>query len=539
MQDICNLINSAAETVWFFRQQYFFRGQGQLKKLILDLQQILQEIVDVAGTEFLNQMGIAELLDAQEKGDEILIADVIEGQLLPSLECLIQNLQQDQPIEHIDYLSSNLQVLRDKGENQLAKMIEKASARQGTSYAPEYTASGQVTVRLVEDGKDYYVSGNNNPYRDALYFVQGNMEPDKYQYVIIGTGLFFEVEALLKQRPDVEIVVVEEDAYLLKMALKYRELSAILSDDRITIECCEYVRYIEKTDVDNQGILIRKPAMKHMENLDCRMILKRFFVKAMTIKEQAYVLEKEFRQNIKLAEKIKSIDECKEKFVGRTVYLVAGGPSLNGTIEMLKRREKDSVILCVGTSASVLKKEEIAPDFVIITDVAEGIFHQINNNVDPEKTALLYMISANAKAVASFSGQKYAIFQKGFDLAEDYAGKHNYMLVSTGGSVSTTALDICIRFGCKKVICLGLDLAYTDNKTHAAGTHRCSDISKELDMPMVKNVDGKMIPTSLNLSCYQKWIENRISDEEKVEFVNISNGAYIDGMRNLKPIDVI
>lgn len=41
-----------------------------------------------------------------------------------------------------------------------------------------------------------------------------------------------------------------------------------------------------------------------------------------------------------------------------------------------------------------------------------------------------------------------------------------------------------------------------------------------------------MIPTSLNLSCYHKWIEERISGEDEIEFVNISNGAYIDGMVN-------
>ena len=161
------------------------------------------------------------------------------------------------------------------------------------------------------------------------------------------------------------------------------------------------------------------------------------------------------------------------------------------------------------------------------------MYHQLNGNVDYEKTSLLYMISANAKAVASFAGKKYAIFQKGFNMAEDYAREHGFRLVNTGGSVSTTALDVCIGLGCRKVICLGLDLAYTGNRTHAEGTLSDDEISETQDMPMVKSVSGDMIPTSLNLSCYHKWIEHRIADERRVEFVNVSDGAYIEGMKNV------
>ena len=59
------------------------------------------------------------------------------------------------------------------------------------------------------------------------------------------------------------------------------------------------------------------------------------------------------------------------------------------------------------------------------------------------------------------------------------------------------------------------------------------EIFETQDMPMVKSVSGNMIPTSLNLSCYHKWIEHRIADERRVEFVNVSDGAYIEGMKNV------
>ena len=531
--DIINVIDISTEIVWLFRQQYFYRGNGILKKLTGELQSMLQSIVDIAGADYLNEMGVVELLDAQEKADEILIADIIEGQLLPSLERLIQGLQQNISLDSYDFYSDNTLILVNRGFKILVDELEHARERQACSYIPEYTATGHMTIRIKEKEEEYYVSGNNNPYRDALSFVQGNIEHDKYKYVILGPGMFFEVQALLRQRPDAEIVVVEEDAFLLKLALQYRDLSELLLDDRVSIECCEYDKYIYTNDLNDTCVMIRKPSLRHIENVDCRMSLERFFVKEMTVKEQAYVLEKEFRKNVAVETEVRSIDDCAKTFKGKTVYLVAGGPSLNNAIDILKNRQSDSIVLCVGTSVRRLKNEGIIPDYVIITDVADTMCCQLEGNIDYKKTSLLYMISANAKAVSAFEGKKYAIFQKGFDLAEDYAGEHGFKLINTGGSVSTTALDVCITLGCNKVVCLGLDLAYTGNKTHAEGTLGANEIAKTKNLPMVKSVSGEMIFTSLNLSCYHKWIENRIADEHDIEFINMSNGAYIKGMMNV------
>ena len=284
--DIINVIDISTEIIWLYRQQYFYRGNAMLKKLTSELQNILQSIVDIAGADYLNEMGVAELLDAQEKADEILIADVIEGQLLPSLERLIQGLQQGTPVASGDFFSKNAKTLLQRGFQTLVNKLESAVKRRDCSYISEYTATGHMTIRIKEKDGEYYVSGNNNPYRDALSFVQGNIEHDKYKYVILGAGMFFEAQALLRQRPDAEIVVVEEDAFLLKLALQYRDLPELLLDDRVSIECCEYDKYIYTHDLNDICVMIRKPSLRHIENVDYRMSLERFFVKEMTVKEQ-------------------------------------------------------------------------------------------------------------------------------------------------------------------------------------------------------------------------------------------------------------
>ena len=537
VQWIIDIIDSAEKTVWNYRKQFFNKGAVALRETLIFLQNHVDDLVALGGENIFLEMGFSMILDAQESEDEILVADVLEGQTIPALEQLIQSLQIDHSPEETSWLAKNISVLKSRGQKNLAQKIESAIPKDGCDYIAEYTASGHPTIGLTENGHFYYISGNNNPYRDAFTFVSANTGKKYYEYIIFGAGLFYEAEALLQLRPDVKLTITEPDLYLLKLALSLRDISEILGDERLALTDQSFTEILLNLDVDKTDVLIRKPSLRHNNDEKEREVLRIFFVKRMTILEQAYVLESEFRKNICADVQVKSVDDVASRFAGKKVYLVAGGPSLNGSIGLLKKSEEDAIILCVGTSAARLKSEGITPDFVIITDASDAIFDQINGNLDEKKTTLLYMCSANAKAVKSFDGEKYAVFQKDFYMAEEYAAKYGYSLVHTGGSVSTTALDICIRFGAKEVVCIGLDLAYTNNKSHADGTISCSEMIAGEMTPMVKSVSGKMIPTADNLHAFHIWIENRIRDEQDIKFVNISDGAYIQGMENISVSD--
>lgn len=202
-------------------------------------------------------------------------------------------------------------------------------------------------------------------------------------------------------------------------------------------------------------------------------------------------------------------------------------------IEVLRYRSKDDIILCVGTSAKRLLEADIVPDYVIISDGGEQIASQLAGLEEYPSIKLLYLCTANAKAVALFQGGKYAVFQKGYDEAEAYAERKKIELVTTGGSVSTTAMDLCIRYGCSRMVCLGLDLAYTNNQSHATGTLSEIATNSKGGTYLVKSVDGKKVATIPSLNMFRKWIEQRIMNEQQVEFINISDGAYIDGMNNI------
>lgn len=101
----------------------------------------------------------------------------------------------------------------------------------------------------------------------------------------------------------------------------------------------------------------------------------------------------------------------------------------------------------------------------------------------------------------------------------------------TGGSVTTTALDIALKFGAENIIFVGVDLAYTDGSSHAKGVGR--KITSREGLRKVKSCMGTEIYTSKNLDIYRKWIERRIENVTGTVIYNTGNGAMIKGTHKM------
>ena len=125
------------------------------------------------------------------------------------------------------------------------------------------------------------------------------------------------------------------------------------------------------------------------------------------------------------------------------------------------------------------------------------------------------------------------VCQEGYAPAEELAKENGFHLYQSGGSVSTIAMDVAIRLGAARVICLGLDLAYTNDATHASGTMDYTSCAAS-DEYKVKAFDGGTVNSSNLFIVYREWIEQRIQREKECRFINATEGgAYIEGMQHM------
>jgi len=86
---------------------------------------------------------------------------------------------------------------------------------------------------------------------------------------------------------------------------------------------------------------------------------------------------------------------------------------------------------------------------------------------------------------------------------------NNVTCFETGGSVATTAFDFAMRMECRRVIFLGLDLAYRDGQSHAKDTEGRVQVEYSQGK-WVEGFDGNRVQTARNLDLYRLWIEKSI-----------------------------
>jgi hypothetical protein len=196
------------------------------------------------------------------------------------------------------------------------------------------------------------------------------------------------------------------------------------------------------------------------------------------------------------------------------------------------------IILATGTVFRKLISADIIPDYLIVTDANARVYKQIAGYEDYD-IPMLFLSTAYYGFASNYKGKKYIICQKDYRKAEELASQLDLHCFLTGGSVSTTALDIGITFKCRRIIFLGLDLAYTNNYAHASDTSR-RNITINKDMISVEDINGQSIYTNRGLNMFRQWIESRIKGIDGIEFIDASEGgAKIKGMKVMRLDDVI
>ena len=253
-------------------------------------------------------------------------------------------------------------------------------------------------------------------------------------------------------------------------------------------------------------------------------MLEDFFVTTSSMREQGSLLDSNFEVISKL--NLPECDELKDIFKDKAVVIVGAGPSVDSQLTSIKKCRDKITVFATGHITRKLVNEGIIPDAVIITDPQPLMYKQIDG-VNLKGIPMILLSTASSSVIDYYNGSIYVAYQSGYELAEIKAKEIGATLFETGGSVTTTALDIALRFGARKIIFVGVDLAYTGGYSHASGEGR--RIENTDGLRQVRSNTGDMVYTSKNLDIYRKWIERRIEGVMDTKFYNTGEGAVIKG----------
>ncbi len=547
------LIASCDKAIYYLRVQNYDKGLRQASQII----DMISSSIDVLLTnmdyfneayEIVNEASIMAMLDdllsAQENRDYLLLSDIYEYQLIPFLLQLQTRILQDQEFteNEADY-EENLRVLANKDKSLLTKItaLPAPETLGEKGYSIEYTSSGLRTLALFQGNSKYYLHSNNQVLKEAFTLANSWYSSEKTTYIIYGLGLGYHIKELHEIDQNIRIEVYESDLNVIQAAYAYGVCGDIIQKDNIRLlydaEFENLIEAITKQEKDAE-FLIHYPSIRNIKNLVIKEKLENYFVQHSSIKNQLPLLNGNFKKNIGSFDG--NVDELREHFRGKSLYIIAAGPSLDKNFQLLEKVKEDGsgIILATGTVFKKLMKAGITPDYILVTDANPRVYKQISGLEDCD-VPMLFLSTSYQGFTANYQGKKYLVCQQDYYPAEKYAQQHGLHCFRTGGSVSTTALDIGITFECCRIIFLGLDLAYTDGYAHASDTSRRNATDFD-NLRKVEDIHGKLIPTNRSLDMFRTWIENRIKDVEEIEFIDATEGgAKIKGMRIEQLVDVI
>ena len=253
-----------------------------------------------------------------------------------------------------------------------------------------------------------------------------------------------------------------------------------------------------------------------------------------------------------------------KKFEGKSAVIVCPGPSLQKNVDLLKKIKGKVLIICVLHALRELQKRDIVPDVVIHVDPADlkklfskkedgkEISHYDDWIGGGDVTNIPKFVISNYSAPNLFKAPFKNILwmSPGLPIGE-YLPEESFNYARIGGSVSHSAFDIAVEWGCDSIALIGQDLAvskkgdiYSSNATLNITDEKSEDEeSKNLKRKVygvdveVKGFKGGKVTSNNTFVAFAKAYSSfaRELKDSKVKLFNCTEGGmFIEGFKHIK-----
>ncbi|MBN1699612.1 MAG: DUF115 domain-containing protein [Spirochaetales bacterium] len=345
------------------------------------------------------------------------------------------------------------------------------------------TGSG-FTVRY----KGRYLYSSQRPRELIEKRVDGFELEDRTLYIVPSIGLGYGLDILERKCPaSSHVLCIEIDEILMKLYLEKGPVG-LPDTDRLSVirtgNPLEVVRYIRRLGTYR---------FRRVRMLSCS---GGYHLYAETYKEMVRLLEEEittywknkmtllymaplwirhiFYNLVRLHAKpdITVLRDISSLAVDLPVLVIGAGPSLDGTIETIKRIRKRVVLVAVDTAYGALCEHAITPDFIVILESQIANLKDFVTHRDPG-IPVICDVTAHPATLRFFNGPLYLFSSSFFPVRLLDRLKAACFLptqIPALGSVGGAALYVAMRMTDGPVLVTGLDFGYSDGRTHAKGT---------------------------------------------------------------------
>lgn len=417
-----------------------------------------------------------------------------------------------------------------------------------------------------------YFHSRYNPVKEAEAQAKDLISKKPDWIILFGLGCGYLLKELVGAEKD-RIIVFEPEIKILKAVLENIDLSPELSSENVFL-CADADSVASKVRgcVDGMDNLVCYQSNPYVQAFSAE--LKEFTNKV----RNAHTTNKvgistqidscklwidNYFGNVKAFGKYPPIDTLKDAFKGVPLVIAGAGPSLKKNAHLLRELKGKALIIAAVTAYKPLLKFGVVPDFVIAAEKVDLPEYFTYGKEDMKTRFILGEVSHPNMFGRDVKG-KFVYFNayNGLSLEQAKFWGSAYF-PSSGGSVTTSAFDIGLMFGCDPVIFVGQDMSFGDGRTHVpGGVYVSQDVRIDTDkneivieedyvtpemterriknkFPLLwlKGLDGKPVASKYDWVTFHQWFEKHMDylreTGSHVRVINATEGgAYIEGMEH-------
>ncbi|MCM3389087.1 DUF115 domain-containing protein [Ureibacillus chungkukjangi] len=426
--------------------------------------------------------------------------------------------------------------------------------------------NGLPIIEAVIDGKALLLHSKYDPVKEAERFIDSMKEKiEAADHILFyGAGMGYHIKAFFERYPEKIASVYEPFEVIADITVQHKnktkfpmsllEHYIVLREDDLTLQTLS----VFNGDLNHKFEIIVLPSYGKWQDEKLRDFVETFKKIVDTKKgniASTLVYSRRWTINalINLPKTLKHqnlLIEKKDYFKGKPVIIVSAGPSLSEEIENLRKIKNDGTayIFSVGSAYKALIKEDIYPDAICTYDPQNhnyAVFKElVENSIDT--IPMIYGTTVGFETVGYYNGPKLY-----FPVSQDKITSHfhndSQVTVYDATTIAIVTLQILNLLDVSKVILVGQNLAFKQDKYYAEGIKRYDEKKKEAsdntanerDLQKtfeIEDVHGGTVLTNDEFRRMKADMENYLSIME-IPVINTTNGGAAIIGTNFKRLD--
>ena len=229
--------------------------------------------------------------------------------------------------------------------------------------------------------------------------------------------------------------------------------------------------------------------------------------------------------NLPIVLATKKLSEIVKNYDYRPVLLVSAGPSLIKQLPTLQKYKELFTIIAATATYPNLQKYDIEPDYLIAVDPT-------NKSVWDEDTSSKLILDVGCDPATVWSAPEKTLLCAHAPMVVDLLEKIGIEidLLSTGGSVATSAYKVARLLGSNPIVMIGQDLAYSNGQKRTEGyafdaAVRINQMSEKPTFSINAYGGQGKVETDGALLLFKTWFENEFSLAADVTIFNCTEGG--------------